>query len=194
MLLSDTIPDDKRREIFDRMFELGRTDDLPPTAVDIQLSGSRHPLSVFRADLEHGELHREALQAAAALAQDEEQADLVLARALSWLGREDKDMRAAVRALSILDRSLFKIDLTLFVAHPSPFTRQLAVSFAARDHVAGEGTLRALITDPDRTVRVSVSHACHHLAGPAPDLARDLAETLRKDPHWSVRRLAETVN
>lgn len=189
MLRSDTLPDDVRRELFDRMLVLAQTD-IPPTAVDIQFSGGRHPLSAFRADLQHGDLHREALQAAAALAQDEEQAVLVVTRALSWLGREDKDIYAAVRALSILNSDLFAVDLGLFTAHPSRVARQLAVSFAIKDHLAGAETLRALSADPDRTVRVSVGYACRQLADRAPDLARELAERLWDDPNWSVRQLA----
>jgi hypothetical protein len=189
MLLSDTIPDDVRRGLFDRMLVLARTD-VPPTAVDIQFSGGRHLLSDFRADLGHGELHRDALQAAAALALDEEQAALVAARALSWLGREDKDIYAAVRALAILKSDLFTVDLGLLTAHPYRFVRQLAASFAARNAQPGADALRALRSDPDPSVRVSVGYARLRLAGDAPDLALELVETLRDDPHWSVRKLA----
>lgn len=189
MLLSDTIPDDVRRNLFDRMFALARTD-LPPTAVDIQFSGTRHPLSAVRADFEHGELHREALKAAAALTQDKDQAALVVTRALSWLGREDKDIYAALRALAILNGDLFTVDLGLFTAHPFRFARQLAVIFAARDPVAGADTLRALSADPDRSVRASVGFARHELADRAPELERELSERLWDDPHWSVRQLA----
>lgn len=189
MLLSDTIPDEVRRDLFDRMFALARTD-LSPTAVDIQFSGTRHPLSVIRADLEHGELHREALQAAAALAEDKDQAALVVTRALSWLGREDKDIYAALQALAILNGDLFTVDVGLFTAHPFRFARQLAVSLASRDPVAGADTLRALSADPDRSVRASVGFARHELANRAPDLERELSERLWDDPHWSVRQLA----
>ena len=94
------------------------------------------------------------------------------------------------RALAILNDDLFTVDLGLFTAHPVPLARQLAVTFATRDPVAGADTLRALSADPDRSVRMSIGAARHQLASWAPNLERELAERLWDDPHWSVRQLA----
>lgn len=190
--LAGALNSEHRRSLYPRAFQLAQVDQ-PPTAVDAQFAGGLHPLSAFQFNLDHGSLHRDALRASARLAVAPDEADAVVVRALSWLGRDKDDVYAAVHSLSLMRADLLPVDTAMFASHPLRWVRQLGVVLASRQPDREAATLRAFAVDQDPTVRMNVGLSLSLLAEPAPELTTELRAMLWNDPNWSVRRLARST-
>ena len=191
LLLAHSVDPVTRAHLFDRTLPLARLD-LPPTAVDLMLGASNHPLSSFQVNLDNGALPRFALQAAALLASTSEQAQAVQDRAVSWLTGDEHAINAVAHALDTLDPTHVTIDLAVLTSHPSQWLRQIAALLAARSAPPVADALRALADDDDRHVRRHVAHLLSRIAHGDNTLAAELRKALRADASWMVRKAACT--
>lgn len=188
LLLADTIPSESRTPYFDRMIALVRSGD-EMQDVDRPLMGGLHPLSTMRMNLGWGDLARDSLRAAAALATTDVQLTTVNGLALERLmSPERADQHAAVRTLALLDPDQVSIDLNLLVAHPEQFVRQLAAVVAVRREPVPVEVIRRLAGDVDPRVRRVIAEGTTTLMDRSQDVATSVSAELRTDPHWSVRR------
>lgn len=191
LLLARSVDDVTRAALFDRTLPLARLD-LPPTAVDLILGASNHPLSSFKVNLDNGTLSRFALEAAALLASTPEQAQAVQDRAVSWLAGDEHAINSVAHALDMLDSTHVTIDLAVLTGHRSQWLRQIAALLAARSTPPVADVLHALAADDDRRVRRNVAHLLCRIAKGDKKLAAELREALRADASWMVRKAAST--
>lgn len=162
-------------------------------ALDAEMMGSLHPLSTARIDLDYGSLPREALQTAALLANTGDDAKLVARRAVQMLLQDERDVYAAAHALNALEFDDVDVDPHLLAMHRVTWARQAAAAcFSRRPDLAPE-LGPALARDPDARVRRALAGGLALLRQRDPELAARLADALRHDARWSIRRLVEAA-
>lgn len=189
-LLARHLPTDTRRTLLARMMPLasGPTE---PSAFDTGMAGGLHPLSTFRVNLGRGALRREAIQAAALLANDDSEATAVLASAIAILmGGDPSDAHAAAWAIHYLDPTPVGIDISMLLDHPAQWPRQVAAVLAAHQAEPSRRAIERLASDPDPSVRYTLATTLDVLASGDQQLALDIADRLRSDKNWSVRSAA----
>jgi hypothetical protein len=189
--LADTLTDGDRSALFGRMMALV-TAKLEPSIADQSLMGGLHPLSTMRVDLDWGSLRRTALRAAAALAASEDQSSEVVAAALVCLvSRSDRDVQAAAKAISLLDRDYVSVDLILLADHPIAMVRQLAVLLAVHKWPTPVELILRLAADRDVSVRRTLATSLSDLSVRDSEVALRVRDSFSTDAHWSVRHLVE---
>jgi len=178
--IASTLADEDRTNLFDRGWVL--TEGLKDGDLDYEQEG---PFARFTWSF-HTALPAAGLILAAALAVDRERVHRVEDLALTWLG-DDERRRAAQQAILRLPAAQLTVDLRLLAAHTDSTVRQPAAILWPRVPPLRPSIGQQLASDTDPQVRRQLARAAVRATGSL-EVAGDLLEQLRHDPHLDVRQ------
>jgi len=181
------LADDDRAVLFDCCWPL--TGGLQRGDVDYEQAGP----FVQAVELFQSGLGPAALILAASLATDLNRVQRVEDLALTWLS-DDSCRQPALQALPLMPLAQLTVDLRLLAAHADPAVRRVAAALWPDVPPLRLSVGRQLSIDPDAGVRWQLAQAASRVTSRSPELAGELLEQLRRDPHVDVRQAAQAAS